>query len=117
VPKRIIDGFVEACAMHPRVMSFVLFMFCASGAYAVNTFASKSEVSALAERIGQVEVALKRGGFEGAIRSLQSEIHTLKRLVDKGEAIDRDEERLTNLVVELGQKQRDLKRLDAGVSK
>jgi len=108
----LIMAFTGVFKLHPQMAAFVLLLAFCGGSFAVTKFADKSQVQQLAERVGALEVEFKRGNLEQAIRTIQSDIYRVERLIEKGEANERDESWLAELRVGLGQKLRELERLE-----
>ena len=108
----LVDGFVGAFRVHPMMATFILLLAFSSAAYAVNNFADKTEVEKLNTRIDVIELKIERGDLDAAMRAIESEIYSLERLDSSGKATARDLDRLARLRVELGQKQRELERLE-----
>lgn len=109
---QVLNSFLGACRVHPAMAVFILALACTGVLYANEHYAQRSDFFRVESRVVALELRVERANLESAIRSLQFEIYSFERLVSKGEAIDRDEERLAELRVELDQKLRELKRLE-----
>jgi len=114
-----VEGMLKT---HPNVLIFILAIAIAGMTFNYNVFAQSVDVEKRFQEVGQTITALESkmdghinqysiGNLISRIADQESEIFSLERLESNGAATDRDLGRLSMLISEKAQNERELDRL------
>ena len=100
---------------HPRMLLFVLILVGSSMMYSLRVFAEKDVVDlkfeGVEQRIDSLENKVDLRHMETQLYSLDAEIYQLERLVSDEKANDRDHQRLSKLITQRKNVNRDIGKL------
>lgn len=107
----LIATFLRSAISHPAYSLGVGLALAWFISFSFVYFATAEELSQVRTTVVSLRTSIDRNALEAQVHAYEAEIFDLERIVDSGDARDRDYERLSALRSDLGTAKRKLERL------